>query len=105
MLQCELLGEYSHCRKCDVAAITKKVGECVLPNHELARNDLCVHIQPDLTKKGVCTPLQLAVIKHCTNNCHKCDVKDMQVGLSKCTISGIPQHYGTTFCGGSGLSG
>merc|ERR1711871_1376632 len=77
------------CRKCDVVAITKKVGECVLPNHELARNDLCVHIQPDLTKKGVCTPLQLAVIKHCTNNCHKCDVKDMQVVLAKCTISGI----------------
>jgi hypothetical protein len=77
----------------------------MLPNKVAAKNDLCVHmhVKPDLTRVGVCTPLQMAVIKHCTNNCHKCDVKDMGVVLAKCTISGTPQAYGATFCSGASV--
>jgi hypothetical protein len=94
-----------NCKACDTTSAMKQVGDCMLPNKVAAKNDLCVHMHviPDPTTVGVCTPLQMAVIRHCTNNCHKCDVKDMGVVLAKCTISGTPQAYGATFCSGASV--
>ena len=89
----------SDCVECRVDTVQTVLGECVLAGGGLARDSLCAHIAvPPSHPEGVCTPLQSAVITHCEENCDSCDADSAETVLAGCTVGGVPQAKGATFC-------
>eukprot|EP01043_Picozoa_sp_COSAG02_P060816 COSAG02_NODE_8030_length_2740_cov_2.164710_1_plen_869_part_01 len=95
----------SDCVECRVATVQTVLGDCVLAGGGLARDRLCAHVTvPPSHPEGVCTPLQNAVITHCEENCDSCDADSVETVLAGCTVAGVPQAKGVTFCSGASSS-
>lgn len=62
--------------------------------------DWCRQILADYAaqSEGVCTPLQMAVITHCQEDCDSCDDTNVETVLAGCAVDGVQQVKGVTFC-------
>jgi len=87
------------CAECRVDTVQTVLGDCVLIGGALARDNMCAHIDvTPPTPQGVCTPLQSAVITHCASSCDTCDPGSIETVLAGCTVDGVAQAKGSTFC-------
>lgn len=85
------------CSACDAESVRAILGDCVLDSGAAARDELCSSpVVSNLNE--ACSTLQLSVIRQCSDNCIDCHVDDVATILLDCTVSGVQQRYGETFC-------
>ena len=59
---------------------------------------MCAHITVVTHPPGVCSGLQQAVITQCSSDCPGCNADSVATVLASCTIDGVAQEPGVTFC-------
>ena len=59
---------------------------------------MCVHVTTATHRVGVCSGLQQAVLQSCSSDCSGCKQTDVATVLAGCTIDGVAQVPGETFC-------
>ena len=100
MLQSAIMTEcHQDCKACQVDKVRIIIGDCLLENGSPARSNMCTQVaQTSIDRDGGCSSLQEAVIESCTNDCAGCSMFNTNSVLTGCTIDGLAQEAGGTFC-------
>lgn len=89
----------SHCDTCEVETVATQLEDCELDDGSgMAVDLLCSYVAAAPEVRQECTDLQRGVAQQCADDCSGCDLMALPTVLAGCTIDGVMQVPGETFC-------
>jgi len=91
------------CSDCNFVTVRVILGACLSDDGTAARENLCVGYvapppPPPPAVSPICSTLQHMMIDRCISNCEHCNAGSVATILAGCTVGGLSQQKGITFC-------